>query len=224
MKFGPDDHSTLDNEKVKEISDGAKKIKDNLLRQYKELEKMRYGDAGEHVPVSRADGLWPFLLIRSYRGDIGARPIPFGQNYSRHSPDIILASGNPQYQRTIVGRDDIGDFLAQNAILNRLPIPLEVAVWVHVWNLGRAPAHGVRVRAWLSLGSPLQTFIGGRAFDLGDRTSLTSHLLVKVGTFVVPANFDLLAVKATAECMSDVASAVRDPVRDRHTALANFAR
>jgi hypothetical protein len=217
MKFGPDDRSTLDNKQ--QIVDNTRKLKDNLLSQYTKLEKMRYGDVHEHVPVSRADGFWPFLLIRSFPGDVGARPIP---TPAASSPDIILASGNPQYQPTIVGRDDIAGFLSQNAIIRQLTMPVRVAVWVHVWNLGRAPAHGVRVRAWCSL--PGVGFIGGRAFDLGDRTSSTSHLMVKVGSFVIPANLNSLRVDAAAECMSDVAGAVRDPGRDRHRAACNLSR
>ncbi len=217
MKFGPDDNSTLDNKQ--QIIDTAHKLRDELRDQYSKLEKMRYGDVREHVPVSRADGLWPFLLIRSFRGDIGARPIPAPRG---SSPDILLTSGNPQYQRTIVGRDDVADFLSQHAIVKWLTMPVEVAVWVHVWNLGRAPAHGVRLRAWCSL--PGVNYVGGREFDLGDRTSSTSHLLVKVGSFVIPGGLNFLRVEAAAECMSDVAGALRDPARDRHRAVCNLSR
>jgi hypothetical protein len=212
MKFGPDDDSTLDSQKAKAISDKAEKIKDKLLSQYKELEKMRHGGAQEHVPVSRADGLWPFLLIRSFPGDIGARPMQIPVHLN--SPDIILTVNNPSYLPTIIGRDEIGTFLQNNKIIPRWSgARPDTAVWVHVWNLGRAPAHGVRVRAWCFGG-----FIGGRQFDLGGRTSSTSHLIVRVGSLDPGLILPPVRIHATAECMSDVAAPVRDPSQDRHTA------
>lgn len=224
MKFGPDDQSTLDNQKAKAISDKAEELKDKLSSQYKDLKKIRYGAAHENVTLSRADGLWPFLLIRSFPGDVGARPIirRYPDILNPSSPDILLASGNPQFQLTVVGRDDMAEFLSQMPIIKVLTMPVRVAVWVHVWNLGRAPAYGVRVRAWYSL--PEVNFIGGREVDLGDRTSSTSHLLVKVGSFVIPGALNSLSVNATAECMSDVAGADRFPGNDRHTAVCYLSR
>lgn len=210
MKFGPDDNATLDNKQ--EIVDKAHKVKDALLEQYKELEKMRYGDVREHVPVSRADGLWPFLLIRSFPGDIGARPMQIPTHLD--SPDIILTVDNPNYAPTVVGRDEIGGFIQNNKIIPRFAGPRpDAIVWVHVWNLGRAPAHGVRVRAWC-----FSSFIGGRQIDLGDRTSPTSHLIVKVGSLDPGLILPPVIIHATAECMSDVAGSVRDPSQDRHSA------
>ncbi len=223
MKFGPDDHSTLDNKEL--IIDKAQKLKDDLLSQYRKLEKMRHGDVHEHTPVSRADGLWPFLLIRSFPGDVGARPI---QLSAQGSPDIILTAFNPNYKETMVrSLDEMKDFMSQNPVMPKQkswPHFIDrLNVWVHVWNLGRAPAHGVRIRAWVTLPSSLQTFIGGREFDLGDRTNSTSHMLIKVGS--IPGSASLVPsinIHATAECMSDVAAAVRDPGQDRHTATATY--
>ena len=44
-----------------------------------ELTGMRYGPGPDGTPtvveMTRADGLWPFLVIRTYPGDDGARPI-----------------------------------------------------------------------------------------------------------------------------------------------------
>ncbi len=211
MKFGPDDNSTLDNKE--QIIDTAHKLRDDLLGQYTKLEKMRYGNVREHVPVPRAEGLWPFLLIRSVAGDIGARPMPLDPHLD--SPDIILTAPNPSYTLTVVGRDEIAAFLQNNQIVPRYAGPRPNAtVWVHVWNLGRAPAHGVRVRAWCH-----NRFIGGRQIDLGDRTSATSHLIVKVGSLGPGIIVPPVTIHATAECLSDAAF-VRDPSRDRHTAGA----
>ncbi|HBL22942.1 MAG TPA: hypothetical protein DDZ40_02370 [Deltaproteobacteria bacterium] len=209
MKFGPDDHSTLDNKEL--IINKAQKLKDDLVSQYRKLEKMRHGDVHEHVPVSRADGLWPFLLIRSFPGDFGARPIQLP--VPKKSPDIILTVNNPNYERTVVGRDQMDDFLRHNTIIPKWGSPHNSTIWVHVWNLGRAPARGVRVRAWC-----LDRFIGGREFNLGDRTSSTSHLIVKVGSLGPGIILPPIDIYATAECMSDVAGSVRDPRQDRHTA------
>jgi hypothetical protein len=87
--------------------------------------------------------------------------------------------------------------------------------------------YGVRVRAWIKARLPSEPseIIGGRRFDLGDRTSESSHRVVQVETWVPkwsqverePFNWFLWA---TAECISDVAN---DPStlwlqQDRHTA------
>lgn len=222
IPFGPGDHANPDPD---EITKAARDLQARLEAERARLWKLR-GDgerpAGpaadsrhqdgrppERGADSRADGLWPFLLIRSFRGDFGARPATVNK---KASPDIILTQQNPAYQTTVVGQNGIADFRAQNKIPNVVFRNWTYDVWVHVWNLGRAPAHGVRVRAWVE-----GSFIGGRELDLGDRTSSTSHLLVKVGTWQPQATQEILA---TAECMSDVAKArpASDPGKDRHTA------
>jgi hypothetical protein len=232
--FGPGDQTNLDN--IKKIIDEAKRLKDRLVSEQARLEKIRYGHVLNHgdgpntkpFPVSsvdglsRADSLLPFLLIRSFCGDIGARPVPQAQPIS--SPDIIVAlPKNPGYQPTVLGRDDMKDFLSQHTIVNDIVQGNTYDIWVHVWNLGRAPAHGVRISALIN-GMVGRVPLGGRILDLGDRTSSTSHLVVKVGSWstgkasvhgVHPLP-DPTEIKATAECILDPA-VVRDGSKDRHS-------
>jgi hypothetical protein len=221
--FGPGDQTNLDN--IKKITDEAKQLKSRLESEQAKLEKIRYGHVLNHgdgpntkpFPVSsddglsRADSLLPFLLIRSFCGDIGARPVQPALTSS--SPDIFMAIPySPGYQPTVLGRDDMADFMSQQ-VPRIFWVGGTYDIWVHVWNLGRAPAHGVRVKAWAA-----GAFVGGSVVDLGDRTSSTSHLVVKVGSWVPGFHSDPVEIRATTECISDPAAAVRDGSKDRHTA------
>ena len=49
-----------------------------------ELTRMRHGPGRDNTPpevveTTRADGLWPFLLLRTIAGDYGARPMSQGR-------------------------------------------------------------------------------------------------------------------------------------------------
>jgi hypothetical protein len=89
--------------------------------------------------------------------------------------------------------------------------------WVHVWNLGRSPVGGVRVRVDLG---PTNRFLGGRQLDLADRLREGSHRVVKDATFAVgqPGDSAIGKITAVAECPSDVAGDDRGPGMDRHRA------
>jgi len=171
-------------------------------------------------PPSRADGLWPFLLLRRWPGDFGARPITMEQIRIFRSPDIIVTN----YLATdpfVLDRAQFG--LLAGRVPASLPRAVLHTVWVHVWNLGRAPAYGVRVRAWLQdYGTNVApgNYIGGRQVDLGDRSSATSHRVVNVGQFSLTPLTDNW-IWATAECITDVSSGSTDAARlqDRHSAM-----
>jgi hypothetical protein len=220
--FGPGDQATPD---VQGILDQAAKTRASLDEARVKLTRMRHGPGPDGTPpvvadVSRADGLWPFLLIRSMPGDIGARPLPDADaqaisNGASSSPDIILTTPGPVNEPAVLGRDGIAGLDGRHAYVMEFGQSFDI--WVHVWNLGRAPAHGVRVRAWLF---PTGGFLGGRQLDLGDRTSTESHRVVKVGTYVAGAAGEgtMGQILATAECMSDVSNGNRDAGRDRHSA------
>jgi len=152
-------------------------------------------------------------------GDIGARPLAQSAP-TNSSPDIIVTNADPQFEPTVLGRDE---FLAiKNRIVPSVLTDTPYDVWVHVWNLGRAPAYGVRVRAWVSWQADPASglFLGGRRLDLGDRTSESSHRVVKIGQWF-PDGSGRDLVRATAEGISDVASgsSVSGGIQDRHTAF-----
>jgi hypothetical protein len=237
--FSPGDQSTLDDAEKLKIRNEAQNLKAKLEAELAALEKLRQGEgrppasSGDVEPpkpvrVTRADSLLPFLLIRSFVGDIGARPV--SPTLTGSSPDIIVARPNTglTYPKNILGRDDMADFRSQNTIIvtkfdTSMRANPSFDIWVHVWNLGRAPAHGVRVLGRVLGSNPpagpgvTETFVGGRELDLGDRTSSTSHLMVKVGTWCVASYDSIVEIQATAECILD-AAANRDGSKDRHSA------
>ena len=73
--FLPTDTSVLN---IKRIEQQVAKRRQALLHAQTELTKLRYGPGPDNTPppirdVTRADGQWPFLLVRSVVGDTGAR-------------------------------------------------------------------------------------------------------------------------------------------------------
>jgi hypothetical protein len=247
--FGPTDLTQLDARKVQA---GAEKLKVRIEEARLKLEEYRRGPAPPApphfpgapdvlpdqapprapYPVNRADALVPFLLIRSYVGDVGARPLA-PDHWNNVSPDVIItqpmAAPAPP-EPPVRGRDEAQDPAFVARILPLLPIDTIVDVWIHVWNLGRAPAFGVRVRAWAfgtGNNDPFSGFLGGRRIDLGARDSETSHVLVRVGQWPTPNGW-MGGVVANAECITDVSTgSVPHDLGDRHFAgqiWANGAR
>jgi hypothetical protein len=183
----------------------------------------------------------PFLLIRSLVGDFGARPVPRASipfDFTG-SPDIIVVPAGPPNEPELVGRDGAAELL-RNAVSYVYSEKI-YDVWVHVWNLGLAPAYGVRVRAWAraSTDGPPGHYIGGKRFDLGERSSETAHLFVKIGQWIpvdpsgvgsALANFytdrptmnTYVGLWATAESITDVSagSNLLSGFDDRHTAAS----
>jgi hypothetical protein len=199
------------------------------------LTRMRYGPGPDNIDpqvreLTRADGQWPFLLIRTYIGDAGQRPIVSDLGGRRHwqtSPDIIITPAGAVPSR-IVDRSSIETLRGHD--LWSLQLGAAYDVWVHVWNLGQTQVSGVRVRVRTHRhrNTPAEVevpevFLGGTALDLGDRLSEQAHRVVKAATFTVTeavwniAERDLVLV-ATADCISDPASGDLSPGKDRHSA------
>jgi hypothetical protein len=208
-----------------QIEADAARIRARLGKAGVELTGRRHGPGPDGTPpvvveTTRADGLWPWLLIRQQTGDIGARPLEqtainpilLGE---RNSPDIVLTLAGPATEPTVIERDGMPALVAR-AVFELFP-GYAYDAWVHVWNLGRSPASGVRVRVFLG---PTDRFLGGRQLDLGDRLSATSHRAVKAATFTagLPGDNAIGMVTALAECLSDVAGGDRSPGMDRHCA------
>jgi hypothetical protein len=214
---------------------GAEALKAKIEQTRLELEKRRRPPRPPHGPdlppdatpheryvVNRADTLMPFLLLRSFAGDIGARPFDTAI-FPSASPDIIvtrhLPAGSPP-EPDVRGREAARDPAFTRRIVQIIKRPATYDVWLHVWNLGRAPAFGVRLRVWgLTIsGQPHQGFLAGRSLDLGARDSETSHLLVKMGPWTTPSG-PVAGLLATAECITDVLTgAYPHDFTDRHNA------
>ena len=127
----------------------------------------------------RIEQFLPYLLIRSFAGDLGARPSSSLAGILG-SPDIWVATGDPASTPAIPpGRGN-----------NTLTTGQPTTVFAHVWNLGRAPVVGATVEFYnlkeygLFLLSfvPKETdlsLIGMAKVDLAPRSSQECHRLVK---------------------------------------------
>lgn len=220
--FGPGDNHAPD---PQGIDREAAQIRRGLEKTQRQLSGMRHGPGPDGTPpvvveTTRADGLWPWLLIRQQAGDIGARPLdPTAINailhYQAFSPDIVITAAGPAAEPAEIGRDGIQALLARAR--SEIHPGFSYDAWVHVWNLGRSPASGIRVRVFLG---PTNRFLGGRQLDLGDRLAVDSHRVVKAATFTagLPGDNAIGMVTAVAECLSDPAGGDRNPGVDRHCA------
>lgn len=230
--FGPGDKAQPD---VRVLRKRLAALKRELEKAQLQLTEMRYGRGPDDTPpevreVSRADGMWPYLLIRQRVGDVGARPMDMSIVTDRDwikffSPDILLTRTGPPGEPVVVDRHG---YPALEARTGPLPEGEALDVWVHVWNLGRFQASGVRVR--VAMTGPVDfsslpalpagglTYRAGRQLDLGDRLSERAHCLIKAAT-IEPQDFPADALlAATAECLTDPAPDDRSPGMDRHTA------
>jgi hypothetical protein len=208
---------------VQEILDRTANTMEALRKAQVTLTAMRHGPGPDGTPpvveeATRADGLWPFLLIRHEPGDTGSRPLDAATraiigDVGHFSPDILVTEAGPANEPTVVDRDEFPALQARS--VSNVQWNLAYDIWVHVWNLGKAPATGVRVRAWMDA---YGRYLGGRNLDLGDRLSSTCHRVVKVATYTAnvatETSWELLTV--VAECLSDPASGDRAPGMDRH--------
>lgn len=120
---------------------------------------------------ARKDEYLPYLVVRAFGGDHGARTIsvPFWE-----SPDIFIAPNlavddAPPLPPTLGG-------LAQAGAPN--------TIWAHVWNIGRAPVVNARVEFYwfdpsLGFSRDSANLIGVAHVDLGDGSSGRAHTYVK---------------------------------------------
>lgn len=184
------------------------------------LRKGFYGLLGDKRRYDRHDSFWPYLVIRAMPGDKGARPL-WPPVATWESPDLLLMPAE------VPGPFDRSQLVAQ-PVAGR-----SYRVFVHVWNLGRHPAIGVRVRAWwvqpgffnpaVSAQFP-PTMIGGAWVNLGDRTQPDCHQIVEIGTpwTVVQDNDAHECLLAAADCFGDPWSGSLDANGDRHVGQRNL--
>jgi hypothetical protein len=176
----------------------------------------RYGGQLSERPRDR---LWfPHLLIRGAPGDTGQRPL-WEPTPCWASPDIHLLPEGVAFD------------LTQTVHSPRVGQRYTVAV--HIWNLGRFPAHGVTVRAWwvepgFFAGTPdpryQPHYIGGTFTELGDRDSGRAHRIVPI-----PQPWLVQDQADGHECLFAVVDAFADPWggaltanSDRHVAQRNL--
>lgn len=221
--FGPGDTTATPD--PTEVDARAAKTRAALQKAQLELTRMRHGPGPDNTPpkvveTTRADGLWPFLLIRYDAGDTGARPLDPGiiadmDGGDFWSPDILTTRG---YTGTsvIVDREGFPELKKWDSH-GGVTWGLEYDIWAHVWNLGQGPATGVRVRAFLT---EVDVCLGTAHVDLGDRLSDTCHRVVKIASYVPGTSGEgtVAPLVVVAECLTDVASGDRSNGMDRHCA------
>ncbi len=161
----------------------------------------------------------PFLLVRSFTGDNGTRPMAPNTVFWE-SPDIWTAVGDPSTTPAIP--PDHGGVL---------PVGKPNTVYAHVWNLGRAPLTGVVVMFYwvnpaLAIDGSHANLIGMTRIDLGPRNSPLCHQLVKCPKPWVPTmengGHECLIVKVWG--FGDAVAATQwSPWLDRHVGQRNVA-
>ena len=155
----------------------------------------------------RQDGLWPFLLVRSFLGDTGQRP-----NLTRmlfQSPDIMLLEGNFQLP-------DAGQPVSQ------LKVGTLYTAFVHVWNLGRLPAIGAN----LSLHQQQQTGplqpLSARYFNLPDARDPGCHQTIRLPALFRPMTAGSVRLLARVDSMMDLCGPEMNDHANRHVAGRTF--
>ena len=230
--FGKDDDSVLNARLIQRELENTRRT---LQAVQAKLTQMRYKPGpDQQIPevreITRIDGQWPFLLIRSYPGDVGKRPVQFGEEPPGYfpayaSPDIIITEPGPRDEPRIVDGDGIATLKERQRVW--LHTGWTYDVWVHVWNLGQSQVSGARVRVRtgsFDSNEPVvvqpEVFLGGTTLDLGDRLNDRAHRVVKAATFtpqVVPPRYSTL-LAATVDTLSDPSSGDLSIGADRHTA------
>jgi hypothetical protein len=165
------------------------------------------------------DVFYPYLLIRSKPGDDGRRPI----QPSWRSPDVWLLPGHPELAPGLPaprppGFDESFDVAHDGE---------DHTIYAHIWNLGLAPAAGVRVEFYIAPNSSrpeTAQLIGVEHVNLAPRLSSACHQLVKCRTswkpVLPPASEALSALFVRVSAIDDRPSATDGwrPYNDRHVA------
>jgi len=161
----------------------------------------------------RGERFYPYLLVRSFAGDNGTRPIAAGQT---HSCDVWVARGDPVNAPAIppVQWDPDTD------------VPRPHTTYTNVWNIGHAPVGGAKVEFYvqnITEGTPRQLINTARV-DLASRLSPAAcHKLVKCPTaFIVTMNWQALYVRVSAIGDNLNGPDSFDPMTDRHVARADI--
>jgi len=165
---------------------------------------------------ARQDGMWPYLVIRSFPGDFGARPSV--RRFS--SPDVLVAEGFPAPPPSF-----------ENIFLCNSRSPC--TIYVRVWNVGSLGAFPVTLRVystWSDDNSPWSNrkyrkpqLVGGMYLNLGDKTQRSCEQLVQLPVPWVPENaptaysWAILAVaSATTDPPGNLPPGIEDSASDRH--------
>ena len=166
------------------------------------------------------ESFMPYVLIRSFAGDHGTRPlhdtIPFWE-----SPDIWTAAGAPNVTPEIPPNPG-----------GTVTVGKPNTLYAHVWNLGRAPIAGVRVEWYwfnpsLGFNEATANLIGITGVELSARGFPGCHKLVKCPQAWVP-----VMENGGHECLVARVSAFGDPLNsshewdawaDRHVAQRNIS-
>lgn len=185
-----------------------------------------FADISKGRHPARQDLPLPFLLIRSYPGDRGIRPMAYPPTVAWESPDILLnESTAPPGQPQPFDR----------AKLVTTPVAgAKYRVYVHVWNLADAPAYGVSVCVWWVdpgffgpgqvhfpmhlIGQAMVPALPGRS------RGRECHQLVEIPTpwEVVNNNDGHECLLAVAECFTDRSTSHFDVWHDRHVGQHNL--
>lgn len=163
--------------------------------------------------------MWlPYIFIRAFPGDTGARPV---QGVFWESPDVYIAPGvAPSVAPAVPAQ------LGQVALAGQAN-----TVYGHVWNLGRGPAGEVVVEFYWcnpTLGfNPIGASLIGTAYTtLGDRGSGFCHEVVKCPTSWVPTfvngGHECLLVRAWDVAADPMSTPEWDASQNRHLGQRNI--
>lgn len=187
---------------------------------FENLKKNNVNKGGDRPNRKPHDKFMPYVMIRSYAGDKGARPMAAGSVFWE-SPDIWTAVGDP------ASTPQIPPNQGGTAVAGK-----PNTVYAHVWNLGRAPIAGARVEWYwfnpsLGIDGAHAHLIGTTGVELNPRGFPGCHKLVKCPTAWVP-----VMENGGHECLVARISAFGDPLNpahlwdswaDRHVAQRNIA-
>jgi hypothetical protein len=134
---------------------------------------------------ARKDEFLPYILVRSYAGDTGARggPIPPYLKWLWHiSPDICaLPDTEADVAPLMPAVNGVPGFALQQVGLGR-----PATLYAHVWNLGKAAAFRVRVEFYagdIAFHSPPSDYglVGAAWVDLADRFTYYPQWIIQDG-------------------------------------------
>jgi hypothetical protein len=160
----------------------------------------------------------PYLFIRAFAGDTGARPV---NGVFWESPDILVMPGiDPAHAPALP--PDLGG-VAQAGADNTL--------YAHVWNLGQAPAADVLVEFYwfnpsLGFSGASAHLIGVTWTDLAARGNTGSHRLLKCPVswpaMYVNGGHECLMVRISQACSDPLSGPPWDASRNRHIGQRNI--
>jgi hypothetical protein len=169
-------------------------------------------------PGPRTKLYLPYLFLRAFAGDTGARPV---NGVFWESPDILVMPGvDPAHAPPVP--PDLGGVAQAGA---------DNTVYGHVWNLGQAPATDVLVEFYwfnpsLGFSGPAAHLIGATWTDLAARGNSGSHRLVKCPVswpaMFVNGGHECLVVRASQAATDPLSGPSWDASKNRHIGQRNI--